>query len=177
MPRHFRLEAVSRSPARYDEAQLRHWQREAVSRATAGELVDWLGARLAPLGERARRERFATAVRGNILLPDDADALVRVVCPGDIEPAESDAAVLSEAGRGFFEQAIAALAATNADLATWTGAVASASGRRGAALYKPLRVALTGTTHGPELAPLVDLMGRQLATERLLAAARRSSNT
>ncbi len=177
MPRHFRLEAVSHSPARYDEAQLRHWQREAVSRATAGELVDWLGARLAPLGEHGRRERFVTVVRGNLLLPDDADALVRVVCPGDIEPAESDAAVLSEAGRGFFEQAIAALAATNADLATWTGAVASASGRRGAALYKPLRVALTGTTHGPELAPLIDLMGRRLATERLLAAARRSSNT
>jgi len=39
-----------------------------------------------------------------------------------------------------------------------------------AALYQPLRAALTGDTHGPELAPLVDLMGADRVVARLRAA-------
>jgi glutamyl/glutaminyl-tRNA synthetase len=34
----------------------------------------------------------------------------------------------------------------------------------------PLRSALTGSTHGPELAPLVTLMGERRARERLMRA-------
>jgi glutamyl/glutaminyl-tRNA synthetase len=44
------------------------------------------------------------------------------------------------------------------------------TGRKGAALYMPLRAALTGTTHGPELAPLVAFMGAERTLERLEAA-------
>ena len=63
---------------------------------------------------------------------------------------------------------LASLAA-GTDFAAWTRAIAGASGRRGAALYSPLRAALTGRTHGPELAPLVELMGPELVAARLRA--------
>jgi glutamyl-tRNA synthetase len=174
MPRHFRLAAVSRSAAHYDETQLRHWQREAVRHASVGELMDWLGSRLAPLGNDARRDRFVSAVRGNLLFPADADALIGVVSPGEIEPGEQAAATLADAGPEFFAQAAGSLAA-GSDFAAWTRAIAGASGRRGAALYSPLRAALTGSTHGPELAPLVELMGPALVAARLRAAARRAT--
>ena len=54
-------------------------------------------------------------------------------------------------------------------------AIAEATGRKGAKLFMPLRSALTGATHGPELAPLVGLMGTprvlgRLESARLLAA-------
>jgi glutamyl-tRNA synthetase len=173
MPRHFRLEAVSRSAAHFDETQLRHWQREAVRHAAARQLIDWLGTRLAPLGDDLRRARFVDAVRGNLLFPADAEALVAMVSPGDIDLGDQVAGVLSEAGPDFFERAIAALAASGSDFESWTRAVASASGRRGAGLYRPLRAALTGSTQGPELAPLIGLMGRELIDARLRAAARR----
>jgi glutamyl-tRNA synthetase len=39
----------------------------------------------------------------------------------------------------------------------------------------PLRAALTGDTHGPELAPIVPLMGRERAERRLRAAQRSSA--
>jgi glutamyl-tRNA synthetase len=45
--------------------------------------------------------------------------------------------------------------------------VREATGRKGAALYMPLRVALTGREHGPELAPLLKAMPAGKARERL----------
>jgi glutamyl-tRNA synthetase len=40
----------------------------------------------------------------------------------------------------------------------WTGAVKAATGRKGRALYRPLRLALTGRDHGPEMAALMPLL-------------------
>ena len=50
---------------------------------------------------------------------------------------------------------------------TWTEDVKAATGRKGKALFMPLRLALTGLDHGPELAQLLPLNGRQKALERL----------
>ena len=49
----------------------------------------------------------------------------------------------------------------------WTEAVKSATGRKGKALFMPLRRALTGLDHGPELAGLLPLIGREKAAARL----------
>jgi glutamyl-tRNA synthetase len=174
MPQHLRLSMISRSAARFDETQLRHWQREAVNHASLPELVEWLGARLERLGDRARRERFAGVVRGNLLFPGDADALVGMIGAGDIGPGEEARELLAEAGPAFFESALSAWVDTGPDFGSWTRATAAATGRRGAGLFMPLRAALTGETHGPELAPLVELMGRELVTSRLRTAAARS---
>jgi glutamyl-tRNA synthetase len=51
-----------------------------------------------------------------------------------------------------------------ADLASLRGA----TGRNGKALFMPLRAALTGRLHGPELAPLLAAMPAQRVRERLL---------
>ncbi len=40
----------------------------------------------------------------------------------------------------------------------WTEAVKAATGRKGRALYRPLRLALTGREHGPEMAALMPLL-------------------
>ena len=43
----------------------------------------------------------------------------------------------------------------------------AATGRKGPALFKPLRCALTGVDHGPELAPLLRLLPPGQAEQRL----------
>lgn len=43
----------------------------------------------------------------------------------------------------------------------WTARVKDASGRKGKALFLPLRLALTGLVSGPELADLLPLLGRE----------------
>jgi glutamyl/glutaminyl-tRNA synthetase len=51
--------------------------------------------------------------------------------------------------------------------AGWTAAVKAATGRKGRALFHPLRLALTGYEAGPELAALLPLIGRARASARL----------
>jgi glutamyl-tRNA synthetase len=177
MPAHFDLGRVGRSAAHFDEAQLRHWQREAVTHASVEELVDWLGARLDPLGEAARKAGFVAVVRGNLLFPSDAEPLVAVVVGASL-PVEPEAeAAVAEAGGEFFARALGEWMANAGDFKAWTRRVGAATGRRGAALYQPLRAALTGMTHGPELAPLADFMGHDLVAAKLSDAARRAGST
>ena len=70
-------------------------------------------------------------------------------------------------GAGYFAAAAAAAARDGHDLPAIAGAVRAATGRKGAELYMPLRVALTGRAHGPELAPLLKAMPAGKARERL----------
>jgi glutamyl-tRNA synthetase len=170
MPRHFDLGRVGRSAPHFDEAQLRHWQREAVGRASEAELLAWLSGCLERLGGRERERAFVAAVRGNLLFPGDAGPLIAMVCDAEVVPDGDAAREIAAAGREFFEQASAAWRDGPADFRSWVRAVGQGSGRRGAALYMPLRAALTGCTHGPELASLVELMGRERVDGRLRAA-------
>ncbi len=177
MPSHFDLGRVSRSAAHFDEAQLRHWQREALTSAGVADLVEWLGPRLDVLGDAARKAEFVSVVRGNLLFPADADPLL-AVAGGAVLPFEPDAeSAIAEAGGEFFARALGEWLANAGDFRAWARAVGVATGRKGAALYQPLRAALTGMTHGPELAPLAVLMGRELVAARLADAARRAGST
>ncbi len=170
MARHFDLGRSSRSAAHFDEAQLRHWQREAITHATEVELLAWLGNRLGPLGDAARRAAFVAAVRGNLLFPADVEPLVAVVCEPAVVLDATAAHEVQAAGAAFFEQALSDWRANAPDFKAWVRAVGSATARKGAALYMPLRAALTGQTHGPELGPLVPLMGSERVAERIAAA-------
>ena len=175
MAGHFDLARSSRSAAHFDEAQLRHWQREAVGRAGEAELVAWLGPRLQRLGDTAQHAAFVAAVRGNLLFPSDAEPLLDIVCESAVAPDDEAAREMSAAGAAFFAAALAAWRTHAPDFRAWTRAVGAATSRKGAALYMPLRAALTGRTHGPELAPLVALIGAERVTDRIAAAGDRAA--
>ena len=49
----------------------------------------------------------------------------------------------------------------------WTNALKAKSGRKGRALFHPLRLALTGREDGPELKSLMPLLGRKSCLDRL----------
>jgi glutamyl-tRNA synthetase len=70
----------------------------------------------------------------------------------------------------FFREALAHLPEEPWDAGTWaqwTGSLKTVTGRKGRALFAPLRLALTGEEHGPELATLLPLIGRERAATRL----------
>jgi glutamyl-tRNA synthetase len=158
---------LGRAPARYDEQQLRVWQKAAVQRMTAAELRVWLGAVLPAGLDDASVSAFIEAVRGNIVLPEDALAWMNIIFGAPPELAAAEAEVIRSAGTSYF---VAAAEAANerADLATILAAVRAATGKSGAALYKPLRLALTGRPQGPELAPLLKAMPVGAARARLV---------
>jgi glutamyl-tRNA synthetase len=72
--------------------------------------------------------------------------------------------------RAFIDAAMEALPGEPWDTTTWkawTEAVKARTGARGKALFMPLRLALTGLDHGPELAALLPLIGPERARARL----------
>ncbi len=159
MPAHFRPEHLGRAPARFDESQLAHWQKETVERMSAAEIGAWLGC-----GDAAD---FIELVRHNVVVPGDA-VQWRAVIGGDLPPLGSDEqSVISAAGPGFFAAAAAAFDQSSSDLKQLTRILKERTGRKGADLFMPLRVALTGLAHGPELGPLLKLMPPQTARRRL----------
>ena len=166
MPQAFAPEHLGRAPARFDEAQLEVWQKAAVHQLSPQAAREWLAPVLpAGLDERAA-SAFIAAVLPNLVLPDDARPWLQIVFGGP-PPLEAAAAeAVRRAGSGYFSAAAAA-AADGADLPAIAGAVRAATGRKGAELYMPLRAALTGRAHGPELAPLLKAMPAGQARARL----------
>ena len=158
---------LGRSPARFDEQQLATWQKEAAQRLAPAAARRWLAAVLPPGLDEDSATAFTAALLPNVLLPEDARPWVDIVFgdPPELEPAQAE--VVRAAGPGYFSAAAAAAARAGGDLTAIAGAVRAATGRKGADLYMPLRVALTGRAHGPELATLLKVMPAGKARERL----------
>jgi glutamyl-tRNA synthetase len=126
----------------------------------------WLSAETPADIDDARRRAFIQAIRPNVLLPKDV-ARWREVVFGPSPPLEGEAlARVREAGPQFF-RAAAQAAAADPSLDAIVNAVKAATGAKGQALWKPLRLALTGTSEGPELAPLLKAMAGDSIHERL----------
>jgi glutamyl-tRNA synthetase len=167
MARAFDAAHLGRAPARFDEQQLLVWQKEAAHRLSTDEALRWLGPLLPDRLDEKTRAAFIAAVLPNLVLPEDARGWINVVF-GDLPPLEAaEQQLVLEAGKEYFSAAAEAAAANGNDLAAIANAVRSATGKKGAALYMPLRVALTGRAHGPELAPLLKAMPPGKARERL----------
>lgn len=172
LARGFDTAHLGRAPARFDPVQLTAWQKEAVQALTAEAAADWLAPVLPSGLDAAARAAFAAAVRANVVLPADA-ALWSQVVFGEPPPLDAAAlAVLREAGPAFFAAAAEASSQHGHDWPALVAAVKAATGRKGPALFRPLRCALTGLDHGPELAPLLRLMPEGRAQERLSRYAR-----
>ena len=158
---------LGRSSAHFDPSQLRVWQKESVKHMSADQVARWLAPQLPPDLPEATRSAFVEAIRPNVVLPEDAREWREIVFGGMPGIAAAEQVVIDEAGKDFFAAAAQAAAAHPGDFKALAGATSTLTGRKGKALYQPLRVALTGLTHGPELAPLLRAMPNGSAQARL----------
>jgi glutamyl-tRNA synthetase len=154
----FDIEHTSRHAARFDEADLAALSARTLLVLDHESVRDRLAAHDI-LGYKA--EPFWLAVRGNLSQFLDVVGWWRVV-EGDITPVIEDAPFLEEARRLLPEEPW-----NGATFGEWTALLKSATGRKGKALFHPLRLALTGRAEGPELAALLPLIGRVKALARL----------
>jgi len=150
------LGRLSHAPAKFDEAELEGLNARllhAMPYETAKPRLVSLGADGGPA--------FWDAVRGNLVRMADV-AMWWTVVAGEITPVVTDA--------DFLAKARALLPEEPWDGSTWkrwTDAVKAETGAKGRALFMPLRQALTGLDHGPELAALLPLIGRAKVAARL----------
>ena len=150
---------TSRSAARFDMRQLLSLNRR-VMHALPFEAVS------ARLPEAATPE-FWSVVRGNVDMLGEGRHWWEVV-GGSIVPPPL------EGESAFLTQALDLLPEEPWSVETWsawTQALREASGRKGRALFHPLRLALTGEEKGPELRDLLPLIGRDRTAGRLRMAA------
>jgi glutamyl-tRNA synthetase len=82
---------------------------------------------------------------------------------------DADRHWLKQAGTAFFQAALAGYEQHGADYLALIEALKARTGVRGKALFMPLRIALTGIGHGPELARLLALLPPELVRRRLQA--------
>src|SRR5690606_20153175 len=149
----FDLTRFSRAPARLDPHELETLNARILHELPFATVRDRLPA--------GAGEDFWLAVRGNLATVGDA-ADWWTVAQGDITPVIEDEKVV--------QAAIETLPPEPWDATTWKGwsqAVAAKAGVKGRALFHPLRLALTGRDKGPEMAPLLPLIGRERALKRL----------
>ncbi len=156
LARDFDPEKVSKSPAKFDPADLTALNRTVLQTMPYADAR----TRLALMGiPDERAEAFWTAVRGNIDTVSGAAEWWKIVRNG---PAELPA--FSDEDRDYIAKALDLLPSLPWDRRTWkvwTDTVKEATGRAGRDLLLPLRQFLTGRNSGPSLADLLPLLDRE----------------
>jgi len=152
----FDLARFGRAPARFDDAEL--------ARVNAAVIHRLPFARVAERLPEGMGEAAWEAIRPNLNTVAEAAEWWRVVTGPILAPA------FDAESRAFLDQAAGVAATLDWAVDPWsalTGALKDATGRKGKALFLPLRQALTGMDHGPDMKALLPLIGRDEAVRRL----------
>ncbi|MBA17926.1 MAG: glutamate--tRNA ligase [Sphingomonas sp.] len=152
----FDFSRFGRAPARFDEAELAALNARIVHQLEPAQVAGRI-----PAGMDAAAWE---AVRPNLTRVSEAQDWWQVI-EGPVSPPD-----FSEEDRVFLADAARVAEGIDWNDAPWaalTGALKAQTGRKGKALFLPLRQALTGRDHGPEMAALLPLIGRERAVARL----------
>ncbi|GAB5349017.1 glutamate--tRNA ligase [Alteriqipengyuania sp. 357] len=153
----FDLATFGRAPAKFDEAELERINTAIVHQLDFEEVKGRLPEGIDAAGWHA--------IRPNLTTVDEAGELWRLVT-GPIDQPE-----FSDEDRDYLREAADALAWSDNPWADLTAALKGRTGRKGKPLFLPLRQALTGMDHGPDMAELLPLIGEDEARARLERAA------
>lgn len=151
----FAFSKMGRSPARYDTADLDRLNAQALHAMTYAEAQPRLAGLGVDLGEV-----FWDTVRGNLNKFADVADMARIVT-GPVTPVIEDPA-FAAAALEVLPEVIDANA-----WSAWTAAVKEKTGAKGKGLFMPLRLILTGQAHGPDMAAMAPLIGREAIVRRL----------
>jgi glutamyl-tRNA synthetase len=153
----FDLATFGRAPARFDELELDRLNHAIVHQLDYADVADRL-----PEG---MNEAAWLAICPNLEKVSDAHDWWRVIT-GPIDPP-----LLADEDRAFLAEAADRLSWSEDPWGALTAALKETTGRKGKALFMPLRQALTALDHGPDMRTLLPLIGENEARARLQAAA------
>lgn len=149
----FDLSTFGRAPARFDESEIERLNAAIVHQMAFDDVADRLPAGMDEAGWHA--------VRPNLSHIGEAGDWWRLVTGPIDQPAFADE------DRAFLAEAAALLTWSDDPWHALTDALKERTGRKGKQLFLPLRQALTGMDHGPDMAELLPLIGEEEARARL----------
>jgi len=150
----FDLSQFGAAPTKFDEADLKPLTASYLQHLPLSAVEDEVAAIGVP---EDQREAFWTVVRDNIATRTEMAGWWQLMTEGA-------APEIPEEDIDFINEAMGLLPDgpwTAETWGDWTGAVKAATGRKGGALFKPLRLAMTGRTNGPGMGDLMPLMQKR----------------
>lgn len=169
----FAVPHINTSPARHDVAHLKHWQKESMLALTSipEKFLQLIIKDVQDIVPADHHLTFAELILPNVLLPKEAKMWAEALFGTTLTIGDSERTILHQAGAKFFAAACNTLQQhPDASLTDVLAAITAATNAKGKALFMPVRIALTGIEHGPELAKILALMGSDRAIERFKQA-------
>jgi len=157
---YFNAEHVSTSSVRWSDDEMWRWHTRLLHELDVETLASMIQPYLPDVSAQ-RLTAFASLIGRNIERAADVAHYQRLL---DVHaPLDADAlAVVRKAGGDFYQAALTAwndatdvTDANESDWKGWAATVKTATGSKGRGLFMPLRVALSGAQHGPEMSAVV----------------------
>ncbi|MEL6622970.1 MAG: glutamate--tRNA ligase [Pseudomonadota bacterium] len=152
----FAFSKISRSPARFDVNDIVALNAKLLQNANFDRVAEQLKAHGVDGGEA-----FWRAIRGNVERISDSARWWQVVSE-PLTPVIEDEVVTGAAAQLMPDGELGP-----DNWSAWMDAIKAETGKKGRALFMPIRLALTGEKSGPELAPLGPIIGRERILARL----------
>ena len=154
----FSLEKFGRSTAKFDPNELHIINSKTLQLLEFDEVSD----RFEQFGLSKIDAEFWNAIRGNISYFQDINFWWQL-CHSELTPVMVEDAEICKIAVETLPQG----ELTAEIWPSWVAAISDKSGKKGKALFRPLRLALTGRTEGPEVKNLLKYMGRERVQKRL----------
>lgn len=167
----FALSNLSKSAARYDEMQLRNWQKIAFEQASSEEQLHWLKIHNISVD---RPIELLDTIKGNISFPEEVTFWHEQLTSQEVPYSHEAIELLKQTDSKFFECLEHYLALPDAQFAGLVDELKK-EGFTGKKLFMPLRAIFTGVTYGPELIKVFNFLGRKLVQQRIQSAKKQNT--
>ncbi len=162
----FDVKNCGRASAKYDPKQLERWQHESVLKLSVEEMKAWIGEEKINAVPAEKRELFWQTIHANITFPSDFVQWAKILFEPHKELDEEQEKILKETNGEFFTTARKIVEASGDDYNSLKNGLQNQLGVKGKQLFQPLRIALTGQLHGPELENIMRLLGKEEIVRR-----------
>lgn len=161
----FDLNSISSSAAKHDKSHLLHWQKEYIlslePEALLKELIPYIG------DNRDNDMEFTKLVQPNIVLLKDVHPWVDSLYEYKFSLENNEKDMIKEAGEEFFKVAADEY---DKEYSDFIKAMQERLGVKGKKLFMPVRLALTGMRHGPQLDDIFRFLGKDEIKRRFSLA-------
>ncbi|MBI4356665.1 MAG: glutamate--tRNA ligase [Gammaproteobacteria bacterium] len=166
----FDFERFSVSAAHFDDLHLEHWQKNALLKNAFEDIWQWLPLDVQVLVPTPHKETFVSLLRFNVKNSAEVKCLAKQLFSDPLAWQEDAQKIIQETPKALFEAALVAFERYPHDYAKASFLISEKTQFKGKSLHQPIRAALLGALHGPELKESIPLLKQESILSRLKQA-------
>ena len=168
----FRIESLSKSPAKFNEQQLLFWQTQAINNLSEIAFWNWTGKEIECVVPEQYRSKFIALIKPNIQFPLEVKQWAEALFNKIIDFNDVQKNILKRSPKNYFSQGLIAFEQYGSDVSKIINHLKEKLDIKGKELFQPLRIALTLHEHGPDLASLLLLINPDEIRNRIILASK-----